>query len=1121
MNETALTRQVSAAPARRWGVPRFGKATWVAVATVAVLVVASVTVLVRLSLGPIYLGAVVEEIRSGIAESIGPGHRVEFESPQLEWARGAPRIGIRDLRIIRDDGTFVAAAATAQVGLSIASLALGRFEPISLQARSPTVSVTLHAGGRLSLGGPDLTHEAGRPTPVFALADPDVLGRALGVNTPAVGHGSIARLVLEDVNVALRDERSGTVHAFDRFDVSFVRRASDAFDAELSVNGTQGVWRVGVSVGVPSEGSRPVSMRLSNLSLADVTASDPGALSDLRLGAEARGVVDADGAIERLVGALELSGSADVEAGDARFLVGPTRLAMVFTPRLRQIEVAPSQVRLSGVGGELSGRFILPATGDPTRPVRMDLTLDQIVLDEAGGTVPEASRATATGAYEITTRTLWVDRAEITGNGVLATVKAQVAFVGPTPAVRLEAQIENLSAGSAKRLWPSFIVPEAHEWFMENVVAGTLSRADLALNVPAGFLDGRPLLRDMFRATWQARDAAIRLTPQLPPISGLQGTMRSTGISLHVQAENGHIDLAAGRVAFPTITYAADNMERDDAFGVLETRAIGSAGALLDLADAQGVPIVRGGGFDARALSGDGAATIKVTFPLYPDTDPPEVKVEVDAELRNVAGRGVVEGRDLERGTFRIRSEGRGFSAEGTATVGGLPVRLTARQEAPDRRLVLRAETETDDALRTRLGFDFAPYLTGPATVRLVREILGSDATRRLEVDLTQARLNVPQIAFDKARGTPATLSMTLRGQTRITSLEDVNFQGRGFSARGRVRLGDDGQPNLIDFSEVRLRSDDQLAVRVERDATKTAVRLAGRSVDVRPFLQRFLADEEGEQPQGRLELSVRVDRALGNDGAAISDLRLETSRTGPRLTAFSLSGSLGGATRIVGDVRQDAGRPYLFVTSTDAGSLLRFFDLYRNMRGGRLTFTHTLTDPAGQRADGVVYIEDFRVVNDRALERLFGAAPQDPQAGPRRSPQSGDVPFDRMRVAFTRTPGVTQLSEGVLRNQLVGMTFEGQLNWRRQNLDMRGVFVPAFALNNLLARIPVVGAFLGGQNEGLIGVTYAVAGPISGPTLQINPASALAPGVFRHLFSFPDPPGTARATPSEPGRSN
>jgi hypothetical protein len=63
---------------------------------------------------------------------------------------------------------------------------------------------------------------------------------------------------------------------------------------------------------------------------------------------------------------------------------------------------------------------------------------------------------------------------------------------------------------------------------------------------------------------------------------------------------------------------------------------------------------------------------------------------------------------------------------------------------------------------------------------------------------------------------------------------------------------------------------------------------------------------------------------------------------------------------------------------------------------------------------------------------------------------------------------------------------------------------VPAFALNNLFAKIPILGLALGGgADEGLIGVTYKVTGAIGDPVLTVNPASAIAPGIFRKLFEY------------------
>jgi hypothetical protein len=73
----------------------------------------------------------------------------------------------------------------------------------------------------------------------------------------------------------------------------------------------------------------------------------------------------------------------------------------------------------------------------------------------------------------------------------------------------------------------------------------------------------------------------------------------------------------------------------------------------------------------------------------------------------------------------------------------------------------------------------------------------------------------------------------------------------------------------------------------------------------------------------------------------------------------------------------------------------------------------------------------------------------------------------------------------------------------------MRGTFVPLYGLNNMFGQIPIVGLFLGGSDEGLLGVTYEVVGPPGAPVLRVNPISAVAPGLLRKFFEFPSGNGT------------
>jgi hypothetical protein len=68
---------------------------------------------------------------------------------------------------------------------------------------------------------------------------------------------------------------------------------------------------------------------------------------------------------------------------------------------------------------------------------------------------------------------------------------------------------------------------------------------------------------------------------------------------------------------------------------------------------------------------------------------------------------------------------------------------------------------------------------------------------------------------------------------------------------------------------------------------------------------------------------------------------------------------------------------------------------------------------------------------------------------------------------------------------------------------------VPLYGPNNLLGQLPILGLFLGGEKEGLVGITYEVVGKPGNPVLRINPISALAPGLLRKVFEFPMNNGT------------
>src|SRR5213078_4869416 len=84
-----------------------------------------------------------------------------------------------------------------------------------------------------------------------------------------------------------------------------------------------------------------------------------------------------------------------------------------------------------------------------------------------------------------------------------------------------------------------------------------------------------------------------------------------------------------------------------------------------------------------------------------------------------------------------------------------------------------------------------------------------------------------------------------------------------------------------------------------------------------------------------------------------------------------------------------------------------------------------------------------------------------------------------------------------------IGLTTAGTIDLANDQAHLRGVVVPAFALNNLLSNVPLLGPLLtGGKDGGLFAVSYSLEGPFDDLKSNVSMMSAVTPGVLREMFN-------------------
>jgi hypothetical protein len=310
------------------------------------------------------------------------------------------------------------------------------------------------------------------------------------------------------------------------------------------------------------------------------------------------------------------------------------------------------------------------------------------------------------------------------------------------------------------------------------------------------------------------------------------------------------------------------------------------------------------------------------------------------------------------------------------------------------------------------------------------------------------------------------------------------------------------------------------MRVDMERHGGVPRVTVRGSAIDARPFLRSLMSPgaPSGGKGLGDVDLDIKSNGMTGLNNVNVSGLDGRFALRNGEFREFRLAGRFGPSPLSGQLARTEAGTIGIVVESGNAGDFLRFFDIYRKMDGGAMLLQ---LDGAGAVMSGSLIVNRFVLVNEPALART---------APPSEAGQPSSVNFTKLKAGFSVGNGRLAIRDATMWGNAVGGTLEGQMDFNRDRIDMSGTFVPAYGLNNMFNKVPIVGTILGGgQNEGLFAVNFRITGKASQPTVSINPLSAVAPGILRKFFGVfgpgeqvpgpGDPAITSSAPPPDPMR--
>ena len=738
-------------------------------------------------------------------------------------------------------------------------------------------------------------------------------------------------------------------------------------------------------------------------------------------------------------------------------------------------------------------------TGAPA--ARFALAADAIALAPADIIAPPVEMAaTLAGTVDFRSRRIALDRIALDGPAIAATGTARIDLRDAS--LTLDLRAGRIGARALATVWPSWIAGGARRWLAANVSTGELADAHLALDLAPGrlrTLAERPLDAEEIRVTARFDGATSALFGDLPPLARAVGTLDYRGTALAIGLESGEARTASGTVPIAASTFHILDTADRDLPARFDLALSGEAAALGALADAAPVNALRKAGFAPDELTGRASGRLSGTIALRA---PERRDWALDLDLDRVALLRALEGRRLGDITGSLGARPNGVRLDATGTLDGVRARFDVVEpialplpDAPPVERRRRVEMTVDRAALAKLSPALAELVTG--TLAVTADVGG--ASPAIDVDLTDAAVDLPWVGWSKGRGVPASARFAVAAADGGFRIEDLVVKGAGFGARGTAVIDGAGLAS-IELTRAALARNDDVRVRVTRKGRRAGggydIDVRGARLDARGILAKLDPRDKAGGEQGGaatpVNLRARIATVRGHGGVEANGVNVTYAAGARGLERVALRAALPGGQQLV----VDGSGTGVFVTTDDTGTALRFLDLYSRVRGGVLTAS--LGKDRRGSWSGDIAASGIEILDEPKLRVMASKVS-------RRGRIDGSrVRLSSAEVGVVYHDGTLRFTDGIVRGPEVGAAFAGTVIDAAGRIALHGTFLPAYGLNRIFGEVPVLGALLGNGNEkGLIGITFRLSGQTRRPRIEVNPLSAIAPGIFRRVFEY------------------
>ena len=651
-----------------------------------------------------------------------------------------------------------------------------------------------------------------------------------------------------------------------------------------------------------------------------------------------------------------------------------------------------------------------------------------------------------------------------------------------------------LTIQDIKRLWPKPYAPKVQQWISNNIIHGTLS--DLTLNIK-GSSDIDDLLEfDVLEsvADFKFNDLKAHFFKPSTAAIEMSGSAHFSNNKLSIQLKNGFMhDVNLGGSALKIYPDDTNDYQAD-----VDLMAKGSVKSLRQILQDKTIAEIENIDSIPQGLTGTTTLRAKFSFPLDMENTTKVIPFNASAKIKNATLPDILIGNDFNNGELKINVDQDKIVISGTSILNGDTFTFKQKKLFSSHEKNLGTKefslNLTPSDLK-KLGLTIPLELDGIISVEAKIESLSEGVSKvNAVVDLINAQISIPQLNWEKPTGSAGRLHLEadirnnklIRMNTINLVAADLSLDAQAYFDKRSSRLHKIIINNLS-IGDSKIRGIIQPKNKDHYHAT-----LRGKNINLNQFIAKNNAYQNSAETI--VSVSANFDQVFLWELPSIKNVTFAMKSDSS--STIQMTGYVDQRAVNIKSWKQNKIRKFTF-KSDSAGRILKGFDITDSVIGGEIFIAGEILDNNNvEKTTTQISIKDFGLKDAPLFTQILSSASL---IGLLDALRGKGIQFEHLKAEATFTDEKIIITDSLAYGASLGVSATGTIMREDKKASITGMMVPAYGLNRLIDKIPILGRILtGGEKEGLLAAEYFISKSLEDPLVTVNPLTALTPGFLR-----------------------